>query len=117
MTISRKEKKPMILILIDKAVIFGFGCCFLAVFLYTAGTWQGVTDRTQLLAIRAGILAGLFLAGFSLYGIAARIWFSFRRRSPAYLGGAAVCLASGAFGAAVVAAGSLIAAAVEGSGI
>jgi hypothetical protein len=116
MTISRKEKKPMILVLIDKAVIFSFGCCFLAVFLYAAGTWQGVTDRTQLLAIRTGILAGLFLAIFSLHGIAFRIWFLVRRHSPAYLGGMVVCFVSGAFGAAVVAAGSLIAAAVGGNG-
>jgi hypothetical protein len=115
MTISPKGKKPVILILIDKAVIFSFGCCFLAVFLYVAGTWQGVTDRTQFLAIRVGILSGIFLAGFSLYGIAARIWFLVRRHSPAYLGGMAVCFVSGAFGAAVVVVGSLIAAAAGGN--
>ncbi|MDR1636889.1 MAG: hypothetical protein LBR93_06085 [Treponema sp.] len=115
MTISRKEKKPVILTLIDKALIFSFGCCFSAVFLYSAGTWQGITDRTQLLAIRTGLIAGLFLAGFSLYGITARIWFLVRRRSPAYLGGLAVCLVSAAFGAAVAAAGTLILTAAGGN--
>jgi hypothetical protein len=115
MAISRKKKKPVILTLIDKALVFGFGCCFLAVFLYIAGTWQGITDRTQLLAIRAGIIAGLFLAGFSLYGIAARLWFLIRRRSPAYLAGMVVCLVSAAFGAAIAAAGTLIATAVGGN--
>jgi hypothetical protein len=108
MTISRKEKKPVILTLIDKALALSFGCCFLAVFLYAAGTRQGITDRTQLLAIRAGVIAGLFLAGFSLYGIAARIWFLVRRRSPVYLGGLMVCLISAVFGAAVAVAGTFI---------
>jgi hypothetical protein len=116
MTISSKEKKPLILTLIDKALVFSFGCCFLAVFLYIAGTWQGITDRTQLLAIRWGIVTGLLLAGFSLYGTAARFWFLIRRRSPAYLGGLAVCLVSAVFGAAVVAAGTLITTAVGGTG-
>jgi hypothetical protein len=115
MTISRKEKKPVILTLIDKARVFSFGCCFLAVFLYIAGTWQGVTDRTQFLAIRAAFIAGFFLAGFSLYGIAARLWFLVRRRSPVYLGGLAGCLVSAAFGAAVAAAGTLILTAAGGN--
>jgi hypothetical protein len=115
MTISGKEKKPLILTLIDKALVFSFGCCFLAVFLYAAGTWQGITDRSQLLAIRAGTIAGFFLAGFSLYGIAARLWFLIRRRSPAYLGGLALCLVSGILGAALSAAGTLIAVVVAGN--
>jgi hypothetical protein len=116
MTTSRKEKKPAILTLIDKALVFSFGCCFLAVFLYIAGTWQGITDRTQLLAIRCGLIAGLFLAGFSLYGITARLWFLIRRRSPAYLGGLAVCLVAAAFGSAVAVAGTLIVTVVGGNG-
>jgi hypothetical protein len=115
MTISWKEKKPLILTLIDRAVVFSLGCCLLAVFLYIAGTWQGFTDRTQILAIRTGIVAGLFLAFFSLDGIAARFWFLIRRRSPAYLGGLAPCLVSGVLGAAIAAAGTLISTAVGGN--
>jgi hypothetical protein len=114
MTISRKGK-PLILSLIDRTVIFGFGCCFLTVFLYLAGTRQGITDRTQLLTIRAGVVAGFFLAGFSLYGIAVRICCFIRRPSPAYLGGLAICLVSGGFGAAIAVAGTLIAVAVGGN--
>jgi hypothetical protein len=116
MTISGKGKRPVILTLIDKALVFSFGCCFLAIFLYIAGTWQGITSRTQLLAIRAAFIAGLFLAGFSLYGIAVRLWFLIRRRSPAYLGGLVVCLVSAVFGAAVATAGTLIVTAVGGNG-
>lgn len=115
MTISRQEKKPLILTLIDKALLFSFGCCFLAVFLYAAGTWQGITDRTQLLAIRAGLVAGFFQAVFSLYGTAARLWFFIRRRSPVYLGGLALCLVSAAFGAAIAAAGAFIVTAAGGN--
>jgi hypothetical protein len=114
MTISRR-KKPLILSLIDRALIFGFGCCFLTLFLYLAGTRQGITDSTQLLAIRAGVIAGFFLASFSLYGIAARFYFLVRRPSPAYVGGLVICLISGGFGAAIAAAGTFIAAAVRGN--
>jgi hypothetical protein len=115
MNISREGKKPLILILIDGAIHFSFGCCFLAVFLYAAGTWQGFTDRTQLLAIRVGISAGVFLLGFSVNGIAARIWFLVYHRSPIYLRGMAVCLVLGAAGAALAVAGALIFAAAGGN--
>jgi hypothetical protein len=115
MTISRKGKKPAILTLINGAVLFSFGCCLLTVFLYAAGTRQGFTDRTQLFAIRAGVIAGLFLLIFSLYGIAARLWLIARRRSPVYLGGLAVCLVSGSLGALIATAGILIATAAGGN--
>jgi hypothetical protein len=116
MTIFRKEKKPIILTLIDKAVVFSLGCCLLTLFLYAAGVRQGVTDRTQLLAIRAGVAAGFFLAGFSLHGLIFRLWFLIRRPSPSYLGGMAACLVSGAFGMVIAMAGTFVAALVAGNG-
>jgi hypothetical protein len=101
MPFFQPEKKPIIAILVKRAILFFFFLCALTVFLYGIGTAQEFMDRTQLLLLRLSVVFGLSLAVGSVYGIALNFWFVFHDRKYRFFTGAGMYIALGAFGAAV----------------
>jgi hypothetical protein len=111
----RLEKKPVIAILIKRAILFFFFLCALTAFLYGIGTAQEFMDRTQLLLLRLSIVFGLSLAAGSLYGIALNCWFVFHDRKRRFVAGAGLYLLLGLFGAAIATLAAFIIVAAGGN--
>ena len=69
MDFSRFTEEKLLPILVNRAVIFFFIMCLLALFLYAAGTVQEFTDSTQLTLLRLYTVLGIFLTVSSVSGI------------------------------------------------
>jgi hypothetical protein len=111
----RPEKKPVIAILVKRAILFFFFLCALTVFLYGIGTAQEFMDRTQLMLLRLSVVFGLSLAVGSLYGIALNCWFVFYDRKYRFFAGAGVYILLGLFGAAIATVAAFIIVATGGN--
>jgi hypothetical protein len=115
MPASRPEKKPFIVILVKRAVLFFFFLCVLVVYLYGLGTAQEFMDRTQLLLLRLSVILGLSLAVGSLYGIILNVWLLVHKRKYRFLGDAGLYIVLGIFGAAIATLGAFIMVAAGGN--
>ncbi|MDR0597027.1 MAG: hypothetical protein LBG14_00790 [Treponema sp.] len=115
MSFFRLEKKPIIAILVKRAILFFFFLCALAVFLYGIGTAQEFTDRTQLMLLRLSVIFGLSLAVGSIYGIALNFWLAFRDRKYRFFAGAGLYIVLGIFGAAIATLAAFIIVAAGGN--
>jgi hypothetical protein len=111
----RPEKKPVIAILVKRAILFFFLLCALTVFLYGIGTAQEFMDRTQLMLLRLSVVFGLSLAVGSIYGIALNCWFVFHDRKYRFFTGAGTYLVLGLFGAAIATLAAFIIVAAGGN--
>lgn len=81
----RPDPKPLIALLVKRAVLFMFVSCALALFLYAVGTAQDFLESTQLLLLRLSYLLALMLAIGALYGLLLDLFFAFRLRRKAFL--------------------------------
>jgi hypothetical protein len=113
----RPEKKPVIAVLVKRAILFFFFLCALTVFLYGVGTAQEFMDRTQLLLLRLSVVFGLSLAVGSLYGIVLNCWFGFHDRKYRFFAGAGTYIALGLFGVAIATLAAFIIVAAGGNSI
>jgi hypothetical protein len=112
---SRPEKKPVIAILVKRAILFFFFLCALTVFLYGIGTAQEFMDRTQAMLLRLSVVLGLSLAVGSLYGIALNFWFALHDRKYRFFTGAGMYIILGLFGAAIATLAAFIIVAAGGN--
>jgi hypothetical protein len=115
MSSFRPEKKPVIAILVKRAVLFFFFLCALTAFLYGIGTAQEFMDRTQLLLLRLSLVFGLSLGAGSAYGILLNCWLVLHGRSGRFFAGAGMYLALGVFGALIATAAAFIIVAAGGN--
>ncbi|MDR2798289.1 MAG: hypothetical protein LBB80_08095 [Treponema sp.] len=108
------EKKPIILMLVKRTVLFFFGLCLLSLFLYGIGTNQGFMDRTQFMLLRITVMVGLFIGVGSMYGIGLDLWLIFHKKYRYLIGiGGYLCL--GVFGIAIAGLASFILVLAEGN--
>ena len=68
MNFSRFSKEKLLPILVNRTVVFFLLMCFLAFFLYVAGTVQGFTDSTQLILLKLYTFFGIILAAAAAFG-------------------------------------------------
>jgi hypothetical protein len=113
----RPEKKPIIAILVKRAILFFFFLCALTVFIYSVGTAQEFMDRTQLMLLRLSTIFGLTLAVGSIYGIALNCWFVFHDRKYRFFTGAGIYLVLGLFGAAIATLAAFVIVAAGGNSV
>jgi hypothetical protein len=113
----RPEKKPVIAVLVKRAMLFFFFLCALTVFLYVIGTAQEFMDRTQLLLLRLSVVFGLSLAVGSIYGIALNCWFVFHDRKYRFFAGAGIYVVLGVFGGAIATLAAFIIVAAGGNSV
>ncbi|MDR3122629.1 MAG: hypothetical protein LBU16_02490 [Treponema sp.] len=111
----RPEKKPVIAILVKRAILFFFFLCALTAFLYGIGTAQEFMDRTQLLLLRLSVVFGLSLGVGSLYGIVLNCWLVFRDRKYRFFTGAGIYIVLGLFGAVIATLAAFIIVATGGN--
>ncbi|MDR1302535.1 MAG: hypothetical protein LBK43_08725 [Treponema sp.] len=114
MTTSRPERKPIILMLVQRTVLFFFGLCLLSLFLYGIGTNQGFMEKTQFMLLHITVMVGLFIGVGSLYGIGLDLWLVFRKKYR-YISGLVGFLCLGSFGIIIAALGSFIMVLTEGN--
>lgn len=108
MKISRPESKPLIVILVKRAVFFFFSLCLLIIFLYAVGTIQSFMDQTQLMLLRFSTILGIFLAVGSIYGTILDLWLSFYKHRYRFIKGTFIYAVLIFFGLAVAAASAFI---------
>jgi hypothetical protein len=84
--ISRPAKKPLILLLVKRGVLFLGALCFLTGFLYALGTRQGFMDRTQILLLRLLAVLGVLLATGMVAGVITQAVFMVLYKKPVFLG-------------------------------
>jgi hypothetical protein len=111
----RPENKPVIAILVKRAILFFFFLCALTVFLYGIGTAQEFMDRTQLMLLRLSVVFGLSLAVCSVYGIALNCYLVFYKRAYRFFTGAGIYIVLGLFGAAIATLAAFIIVAAGGN--
>jgi hypothetical protein len=116
MPASRPLKKPFIVILVKRAVLFFFFLCVLVVYLYGIGTVQEFMDRTQLLLLRLSVILGLSLGVGSIYGIILNVWFGLLHIKYRFFGGIGIYLVFGIFGAVIATLAAFIMVAAGGNG-
>jgi hypothetical protein len=116
MSASRPEEKPIIAILVKRAILFFLFLCALTAFLYGIGTAQEFMDRTQLMLLRLSVVFGLSLAVGSIYGIALNCWLVFHNRNYRFFTGAGLYMVLGIFGAAMATVAAFIIVAAGGNG-
>lgn len=97
----RPKPKPLILLLVKRAVFFLTIVCALTVFLYGIGTAQDFLESTQLGLLRLSAVLGLLLAVGSVYGLILDVAYSIVSRLRRFLWGAAAYCASALFGIGV----------------
>jgi hypothetical protein len=83
----RPDPKPLIALLVKRAVLFMFGSCALSLFLYAVGTAQEFLESTQLLLLRLSYLSALLLAIGAVYGLLLDLFFAYRLRRRTFLWG------------------------------
>jgi hypothetical protein len=115
MPAKRPVKKPILVILVRRAVLFFFFLCVLTVYLYGLGTAQQFMDETQLLLLRLSVVLGLSLAVGSLYGIILNGWLIVHKRKYRFLGSVGLYIALGIFGIAIVTLAAFIMVAAGGN--
>jgi hypothetical protein len=112
-----KSSGPVLLGLLNRAVLLALLFCLLCLLLYGLGLWRGFTSPNLLIILRLAVYGGIFLTALSAYRFVAGLWFCLRRRRPLLLLISLGFLALGALGAAVAAAGTFIAALAGGSAL
>ena len=83
----RPDPKPLIALLVKRAVFFMFGSSSLSLFLYGVGTAQDFLESTQLLLLRLSYLSALLLAIGAVYGMLLDLYFAYRLRRKRFLWG------------------------------
>jgi hypothetical protein len=86
--ISKPEGKPLLVLLVKRAVLFLFALCLLCIFLYSVGTVQEFLDATQIALLRAASGLGLLLGIGAAYGIALDIGSASLLKDPRFFLGA-----------------------------
>ena len=107
MKIQRPKQKPLLVILVKRAVFFFLCICALAMLLYVLGNFQGFMDSTLAILLRITIAMGIFLALGCIYGVLLAVWMFFREEF-GYAGSIPLYLALGVSGAAMAAAAQFI---------
>jgi len=94
----RPRPKPLLVLLVKRAVLFLTVMSALSVFLYAVGTAQDFLESTQSGLIRLSALFGLLLAVASSYGFLLDVSYALFLRRRRLLWGALAYLFSAAFG-------------------
>jgi len=115
MKLVRPKKKALVVLLLNRTVVFLFLMNLLAVYLYAVGTAQGFMDATQCMLLRLISLLGMILGISALYAFLLEIVLLIRVRSPWYLAGAGVYFLLGSLGAGLSLLSSFVLAATAGS--
>ncbi|MDR2392566.1 MAG: hypothetical protein LBD93_00170 [Treponema sp.] len=113
-TITPPEKKPIILMLVKRTMLFFFGICLLSLFLYGIGTNQGFKEQTQFMLLHITVMVGLFIGVGSMYGIGLDLWLMFHKKYR-YLRGIGGYLCLGVFGIIIAALASFVLVLTEGN--
>ncbi len=113
--IEKPEGKPLILLLVKRAVLFLFALCLLCIFLYGIGTLQEFLDSTQTALLRAASGLGLLLGIGAAYGIALDIGSAVAYKSSRFLFGAFFYFILSAIGLLVAALASFILVIISGN--
>ncbi len=113
--LTKPEGKPLIVLLVKRAVVLLFGLCLLCVFLYGVGTVQGFLDSTQIALLRAASGLGLLLGIGAAYGIALDVGISATLKSPRFLLGAGGYLFLSLVGIIIAGIASFILVAISGN--
>jgi hypothetical protein len=116
MSSPQPKDKPIIAILVKRAILFVLFLCVLTMFLYGIGTVQEFMDRTQLMLLRLSVIFGLSLAVGSIYGIALNCWLVFHNRNYRFFTGAGLYIVFGLFGALIATLAAFIIVATGGNG-
>lgn len=110
----RPSRKPLIILLVKRAVLFLTVMCALVVFLYGIGNAQEFLDSTQVSLLGAASALGLLVAVGAAYGCALDVYAVFALRSKRYLIGGGVYLIVALFGLAVAVSASGLLVAISG---
>ena len=97
----RPRRKPLILLLVKRAVFFLMVMCALSFFLYGIGTSQDFLESTQFGLLRLSSVLGLLLAVGSGYGVVIDVFYTFASRSKIFIWGAVAYACSALLGAVV----------------
>jgi hypothetical protein len=115
--VSRPKKKPILVILVKRTVLFFLTMCVFTIFLYGIGTIQKFMDATQQLMLRLIIILGFSLAAGSIYGILLDLWVVFYQKNRRFFGGMGGYIGMGLFGVVIAAAATFIVVVSRGNGI
>ena len=107
MRIQKPKQRPLLVILIRRAVCFFLCICALAMLLYVVGNFQGFMDSTQAILLRISTAMGIFLVLCCIYGILLDVWMLFHKEF-VYAGGIPLYLVLGVFGAVMAAVAQFI---------
>jgi hypothetical protein len=113
--ISKPEGKPLLVLLVKRAVLFLFALCLLAIFLYSVGTVQEFLDATQIGLLRSTSGLGLLLAIGAAYGIALDVSAARILKTPRFLLGAGAYFVLSLFGILIAAIASFILVTISGN--
>jgi hypothetical protein len=113
--ITKPEGKPLIVLLVKRAVFFLFGLCLLCLFLYCIGTVQDFLDSTQIAILNAASGLGLLLGIGAAYGFVLDIGAASTLKAPRYLLGAFAYFFLAVTGISVAGLASFILVAISGN--
>jgi hypothetical protein len=113
--ITKPEGKPLLVLLVKRAVFFLFGLCLLCIFLYCVGTVQEFLDATQIALLRSASGLGLLLGIGAAYGLVLDIGAATLLKTPRFLLGAGAYLFLSLTGILVAGIASFILVTVSGN--
>lgn len=111
----RLRRKPLLVLLVKRAVLFLTIMGGVTIFLYGVGTSQNFLEATQLGLLRLASLFGLLSAVGSLYGLALDLFFAYRLKARRFIAGAFAYALSAVFGVLVAAFSNGVLVAVAGN--
>lgn len=88
----RPRRKPLLVLLVKRAVLFLAVNCAVSLFLYAVGTSQDFLDETQVFLLRSTALLGLLSAIGAIYGCAVDLYAAVMMKSRRFLIGFAAYL-------------------------
>jgi len=111
----RPRRKPLIVLLVKRTVLFLSVVCALIIFLYAIGTVQEFLDSTQIGLLRAASSLGLLVAAGAAYGCVLDVWAAVALRNRRFLLGSGAYLLTAALGLAAAAFASGLLAVIAGN--
>ncbi len=88
MKLLRPKEKSLVILLLNRTVVFLLCMTLLAVFLYAIGTVQGFMDATQFFLLRLISVLGFVFGISALYALLLDLFMLAKTRSLHFLGGA-----------------------------
>jgi len=115
MKLLRPKDRALVVLLLNRTVLFLFCMNLLTVFLYGIGTAQGFMDATQFLLLRLISVLGLLSGINALYALLLDLFMLLRTRTLHYLAGALAYLVVFSLGGGLSILSSFILVATAGS--